>query len=153
MNIDKVEKSPFERLFQIGVVVKDMDRAIEQLTQLGLGPFKLKMPPPEARDTFRGKPFVPADRVLIKSTQMGNVELELIQPTKGASPHQEYLDAKGESIQHIAFAVNNLDSEVEKLTKKGASILLQSERKSQGGVAYLDLNAAGLIVELVKRPE
>jgi methylmalonyl-CoA/ethylmalonyl-CoA epimerase len=153
MNTDKEEKSPFENMFQIGVVVKDMDRAIEQLTQLGLGPFKLKMPPPEARDTFRGKPFIPADSVLIKSTQMGNVELELIQPTQGASPHKEYLDAKGEGIQHIAFAVKDLTSEVDKLTKKGASILLQSDRKSQGGVAYLDLNAAGLIVELVKRPQ
>jgi methylmalonyl-CoA/ethylmalonyl-CoA epimerase len=151
MNSNTNEKSPFDHLFQIGVVVRDMEKTIEQLTLLGLGPFKIKMPPPEARDVFRGQPFIPAERVLIKSTQMGNVELELIQPLQGASPHQEYLDEKGEGIQHIAFSVDNLENEVERLTKKGATVLLQSDRKSKGGVAYLDINAAGLIVELVRK--
>jgi methylmalonyl-CoA/ethylmalonyl-CoA epimerase len=153
MNRDKDERSPFEHMFQIGVVVRDMDKAIERLTQLGLGPFTLKMPPPDAREMFRGKPFVPAESVLIKSTQMGNIELELIQPLKGDSPHKEYLDEKGEGIQHIAFTVDDLDREVEKLTKKGVMMLFRSDRKYQGGVAYLDLNAAGIIVELVKHPK
>jgi methylmalonyl-CoA/ethylmalonyl-CoA epimerase len=151
MNTGNAEKSPFEHMFQIGIVVRDMGKAVERFTQLGLGPFKSKTPPPEARETFRGKPFVPAESVLIKSTQMGSVELELIQPTNGASPHKEYLEAKGEGIQHIAFAVEDLDGEVEKLTQKGAVTILRSDRKLKGGVAYLDLDASGLIVELVKR--
>ena len=151
MSTNTEGKTPFEHLFQIGVVVKDMDKAIERLKVLGLGPFTPKTPPPDAKEMFRGKPFVPAERVLIKATQMGNVELELIQPLGGASPHQEYLDRKGEGIQHLAFAVDDLESEVDKLTQKGAITLLRSDKKYGGRVAYLDLDVGGIIVELVKR--
>lgn len=144
------EKSPFANLIQIGVVVKDMDKAIERLSLLGIGPFYSKMPPPTAKSLFRSKPFVAAERVKIKAAKMGNAELELIQPLEGESPHKEYLQAKGEGIQHIAFAVEDLSDAVEKLTAKGSSIILEGRRADGGGVAYMDLDVGGIIVELVK---
>ncbi len=150
MSSEATEKSPFANLIQIGIVVKDMDKAIERLSMLGIGPFYPKMPPPTARSLFRGKPFVAAERVNIKAAQMGNAELELIQPLTGESPHREYLEAKGEGIQHLAFAVDDLNKAVEKLTAKGSDIILEGRREDGGGVAYLDLNVGGIIVELVK---
>ena len=145
-------ESTFSRLIQIGVVVRDMDQAIERLALLGVGPFTPKMPPPDVKEEFRGKPFIPRESVNIKATQLGNVELELVQPLKGESPHKEYLEAKGEGIQHLAFAVNDLDKEVQKLTEKGCTVLIRSPRRDGGGIAYVDLNAGGIIVELVQRP-
>lgn len=142
------EQSPFTRLIQIGVVVKDIDQAIERLSLLGIGPFYSKMPPPEATSLYRGQPFRAAGRVIIKASRMGNVELELIQPVEGGSPHKEYLDAKGEGIQHIAFHVDDLGNEVEKLTTQGCTMLLDGRREG-GGIAYLDLNVGGIIVELI----
>jgi methylmalonyl-CoA/ethylmalonyl-CoA epimerase len=153
MNTEKAENTAFKNLFQIGVVVKDMDQAIERLAELGIGPFKLNMPPAEAKEMFRGKMFIPNEGVLIKSARIGNVELELIQPVKGDSPHKEFLDAKGEGIHHVAFHVDDLDSEVDKLTEKGAEVLIRSDKKLKVGIAYLDLHASGLIVELVKHQE
>ena len=35
--------------------------------------------------------------------KMGSLEIELIQPLEGQSPHKEFLDSKGEGIHHIAF--------------------------------------------------
>jgi methylmalonyl-CoA/ethylmalonyl-CoA epimerase len=144
------EKSPFANLIQIGVVVKDMERTIERLSILGVGPFYSKMPPKNAESLYRGKPFVSAERVNIKACQLGNVELELVQPLEGGSPHREYLEEKGEGIQHIAFAVNDLRKATEALTDKGCTVLLKGERKDGGGVAYIDLAAGGITVELVK---
>ena len=143
-------QSAFNHLIHIGVVVRDMDRAIARLTVLGIGPFKPRVLPPENRETFRGKPFVPAERVTIQTTRIGNMELELIQPVAGASPHQEYLDAKGEGIQHLGFMVDDLNGSVERLIGAGSSVLLTSEFPGGGGVAYLDLGVADLIVELVQ---
>ena len=49
-----------------------------------------------------------------------------------------------------ALPLDNLGDEVEKLTERGCTILLDGRRDS-GGVAYLDLNVGGIIVELVGR--
>ena len=150
METNKTGKSTFSRLIHIGVVVRDMNKTIARLTALGIGPFKPRILPPDARETYRGKPFVPSKRVTIQTTRIGDMELELIQPIDGDSPHREFLDAKGEGIQHLGFMVDNLDEEVEHLTAQGSEILLTSQFKGGGGVAYLDLDAAGLIVELVQ---
>jgi methylmalonyl-CoA/ethylmalonyl-CoA epimerase len=146
-------KSTFTRFVHIGVVVKDMNKTIERLTALGIGPFKPRIVPPDAKETYRGKPFIPGERVKIQITQIGNIELELIQPIKGESPHQEFLEQKGEGIQHLGFFIDNLKEEVDRLTAEGSTIMLTSQFKGGGGVTYLDLNAAGLIVELVQPGE
>jgi methylmalonyl-CoA/ethylmalonyl-CoA epimerase len=140
----------FAHLVHVGLVVRDMKTTIERFTQLGIGTFKPRILPPDAKETYRGQPFIPSQRVAIQVTQIGNVELELIQPIDGESPHQEFLDQKGEGIQHLGFAVRNLEGDVNRLTAEGASVLLTSQFKTGGGVAYLDLDAAGLIVELVQ---
>jgi methylmalonyl-CoA/ethylmalonyl-CoA epimerase len=141
------EKSPFSKLIQIGVVVRDMDKAIEHLTSLGIGPFQPKIIPPNTKEWFHGEPL--NAKLDIKSTMLGDIELELIQPIEGDSPHKEFLDSKGEGIQHIAFAVDNLDKEVDQLTKKGASVLFGG-KMPRGGFAYLDLDVGGIIAELLQ---
>jgi methylmalonyl-CoA/ethylmalonyl-CoA epimerase len=143
-------KSTFTRLIHIGAVVRDMNKTIERLTALGIGPFQPRILPADAREQYRGKPFLPGKRVAIQITRIGDMELELIQPIDGESPHQEFLERKGEGIQHLGFMVDNLEEDVKRLTAEGSSIILTSQFKGGGGVAYLDLDAAGLIVELVQ---
>jgi methylmalonyl-CoA/ethylmalonyl-CoA epimerase len=150
MSTGKDQRRPFKQVFQIGVVVRDMDKAVERFTQLGLGPFKSFPPPASANSLFRGKRFVPDESFLLMKTQMGNIELELLQPLEAASPIKEFLDTKGEGIHHIGLFVDDLDAEVESLNKKGATTLLSSEMQGEGVQAYVDLNASGLVVELVK---
>ena len=145
--------STFTRMVHVGVVVRDMSKTIERLTALGIGPFTPRILPPDARETYRGKPFHPSERVTIQISQIGNLELELIQPINGESPHQEFLAQKGEGIQHLGFIVDDLAKEVRQLTNEGSGVVLTSEFKGGGGVAYLDLAAAGLIVELVQPGE
>jgi len=140
----------FSRLVHIGMVVRDMDKAVERFKALGIGPFKPRILPADARETYRGKPFAPAQRVAIQTAQIGDMELELIQPISGESPHREFLDQKGEGVQHLGFFVDDLKEDVERLTAAGSSVMLTSQFKGGGGVAYLDLDAAGLIVELVQ---
>ncbi len=140
----------FTQLMHVGLVVKDMKKAIERFAALGIGPFRELVLPPDAIETYRGKPFFPAECVTIQTARIGNVELELIQPIAGESPHKEFLDAKGEGIQHLGFFVKDLAADVKRLAGEGSSVLLTSQFKGGGGVAYLDLDAAGLIVELVQ---
>ena len=140
--------SPFSKLIQVGVVVKDLDKTVERLSSLGIGPFTPMPLPPDAEQWFRGKPL--DAKFKISGAKLGEIVLELIQPVEGESPHQEFLDTKGEGIQHIAFAVDNLDQEVAKLTKKGVDVLLKANLGNIR-VAYLDLGIGGLVMELLQR--
>jgi methylmalonyl-CoA/ethylmalonyl-CoA epimerase len=147
MGKDTAVESPFSRLIQVGVVVKDLDKAIERLMSLGIGPFTPMTIPDDAEQWFRGKPL--DAKFKISGARLGEIVLELIQPVEGKSPHQEFLDSKGEGIQHIAFAVDDLDREVARLTKQGVSVLLSANLRDVR-VAYLDLGVGGLVVELIQ---
>jgi catechol 2,3-dioxygenase-like lactoylglutathione lyase family enzyme len=138
------------KIMQIGLVVRDMKKAAEQLTALGLGPFIPKYLPPGSQGVFRGKTL--DARVDVQRSMIGNVELELCQPVSGKSAHQEFLDSKGEGIQHILFEVQDIEAELQRFTSLGATILLQVEFKG-GGLAYVDLNTCGFVVELIQLPK
>jgi methylmalonyl-CoA/ethylmalonyl-CoA epimerase len=141
--------STFNKVFQVGLVVRDHDKTIERLSLLGIGPFYDKILDPERKEWFRGQPM--NARFKISGAKMGDIELEVIQPVSGDSPHKEYLENQGEGIQHIACVVDDIEKEIDRLTKLGVSVLLRAKRPEGGGIAYLDLDAGGLIVELVQK--
>jgi methylmalonyl-CoA/ethylmalonyl-CoA epimerase len=143
-----VTESVFSEMLQVGVVVKDMEKTIERLTSLGFGPFESKIFPPDARQWFRGQPMNAKFKIF--ATQIGPIEFELIQPVEGKSPHREFLNRKGEGIQHIAFAIKDLDEEVNKLTRKGCKVELKANLQD-ANVAYMDLDIGGLVVELIQK--
>jgi Glyoxalase/Bleomycin resistance protein/Dioxygenase superfamily len=140
--------SAFSELIQVGVVVKDVEKTIERLTSLGFGPFEPKIFPPDAKQWFRGEPMDAKFKIF--ATRMGPVEFELIQPVEGKSPHREFLDRKGEGIQHLAFAVKDLAAEINQLTRKGSKVELKANLQD-ADVAYIDLNIGGLVVELIQK--
>ena len=138
------------RVMQIGLVVKDMDAAIAKFSAMGFGPFVPKLLPPDSKVIInRNASHFEVD---VQRSMIGNVELELCQPAAGDSPHQEFLDSKGEGIQHILFEVQDIEAELDRLTKVGATVILKIDFKG-GGLAYVDLNTCGFIVELIQLPK
>jgi methylmalonyl-CoA/ethylmalonyl-CoA epimerase len=148
---DSGEKSNFNNCTQIGVVVRDLEETIARLLAYGIGPFHTKMPPANAQEEFRGQPFTAQGRVLIKAVQLGNIELELIQPLAGDSPHLEFLKERGEGLHHLAFSVDNLNQTANELKEQGATPMLTAKFNGNPAVAYMDLNAAGIIVEMCQK--
>ena len=137
------------QLRQVGLVVKDIDKAVDRFSLLGFGPFQPKVLPPGVREWVKGREMR-AD-VNVSATMVGDVELELCQPRSGESPHRDYLESKGEGIQHVLFDVEDLEEELNRLSALGCTVLLRArfgEDDSAGGLAYVDLDASGLIVEL-----
>ena len=124
MEKGEAKKSPFSNIMQVGIVVKDINKAMEHFSSLGIGPFKVS--PRGAVPAYidlktRGKP---ADyKMEIRFAQVGNVEIELIQPLEGESIHKDFLEEKGEGLHHLGFSVDDLDGEEAKLVEQGFKVL------------------------------
>lgn len=145
------EKSPFLKIDHVGVIVRDMDRAIEHYRSLGIGPFKQWETDTRTDDNIETEPV--DFKIKIAMVQMGPVKMELIQPVEGESVQQKHLDSRGEGLNHVGFQVGDLDKELAELTKKGMQVILRVKRKTGGGVAYLDTQSeGGVIFEIVQPP-
>jgi catechol 2,3-dioxygenase-like lactoylglutathione lyase family enzyme len=138
------KKKSFAKLHHVGVVVKDIDKAIAYLEKLGIGPFRGEGGKKSFSIPFKGelhgKPA--AWTTTISNAKMGDVELELLEPTKGKQALKESLDKTGEGLHHIGFITDDLDAEIANLKKNGVSIwtkakgeFLYSNPTPLGGVA------------------
>jgi catechol 2,3-dioxygenase-like lactoylglutathione lyase family enzyme len=89
------ERSTFSSVHQIGVIVRDIDEAVAFYEDLGIGPFEApKGPAPIFDRQVYGKP-APDVKNRIGTTQMGAVQLELVQPVSGKSLQMEFLEKHG----------------------------------------------------------
>jgi len=139
-----MKKSPKGRLFgkldHVGVVVKNLEKAIAYYQSMGIGPF---VPNPSGLATDRKLYGKPANiRVKGAIAQMGPIKFELMQPVKGMSLQREFLLSKGEGINHISFIVENIGKEVAKMEKKGFKVISSGNHPS-GSFAYLDTHKKG----------
>ncbi len=113
----KEGKVKLGKLSHIGIVVRDLDKAVEYYGSVfGLGPFRTK--------TYELKSFIYRGktanaRVRAALADSGQVFIELVQVLEGETPHTEFLREKGEGIQHVAFLVRDLDEKLNELAKSG----------------------------------
>lgn len=144
-----------KRPVQIGIVVADRDQATKLLSSLfGIGPFRLVDWPdrPEAKFYYRGV----EERVRFKQAfvQLGDVEVELIQPLEGRSAYADFLSDTGGGIHHVLFEVKAIDPVLEELAKCGITVL-QSGTGIRPGTRWALLDTQkqlGFLVELRHRP-
>ncbi len=150
MKKNKQLESPFAKFHHIGVVVKDIDKAVEHFTSLGFGPFMT----PQLTITEgmqRGESLV--TKPIIKQAQVGGITLELLQPTQDESLAREFLESKGEGINHIGFSVDDIDTHANKLVKKGFKVIFSQKFEQGGGCAYLNTDkVGGILIELFSHP-
>jgi methylmalonyl-CoA/ethylmalonyl-CoA epimerase len=140
-------KSTFSNLWDIGVVVRDIDKTAKRLESLGMGPFIQPRPPAGDEGLFfHGKPLVSNFKALI--TKIGNIEFNLLQPDDKPSPWKDFLDTKGEGIHHLGFQVDDVEKEVNRLTSQGAEVILIGRIRGKMGAAYLDLKIGNILIEL-----
>lgn len=141
------EESPFYNLMHMGLVVDNIEEAMEALAKFGIGPFE-DCPALKGAPVFRGK--VSDASVKGMMTRFGDIEMELNEPIRGNTPQQEYRDSKGEGIQHIGFLVNDLEKESSYLTSKGINVMLSGAGEGEKW-NYFDMKTCGLIFQLTER--
>jgi methylmalonyl-CoA/ethylmalonyl-CoA epimerase len=81
----------------------------------------------------------------------GPNKIELLEATNPESPIAKFLEKKGEGIHHIAFDVENIIEEMDRLKKEGFSILNETPKKGADNklVAFLHPKGTnGVLIEL-----
>lgn len=133
----------------IGVVVRDMDRAVEYYSSIfGIGPFTVYEFAPK-KHWLREEPC--PMKLIVGHTMWGDVQLELLQPLEGKSLHKEFLDTQGEGLQHLAFHIPDYDKTFDKFIKAEFKPLTMAEtyHKVYGGwsrACYFDTRGVGGVI-------
>jgi methylmalonyl-CoA/ethylmalonyl-CoA epimerase len=81
----------------------------------------------------------------------GPNKIELLEATNPESPIARFLEKKGEGIHHIAFDVEDIESEIERLKEEGFVILNESPKKGADNklVVFLHPKSTnGVLIEL-----
>lgn len=146
--------SYFHKFTQVGVVVKDLNRSVKTLQEVfGIGPFRVvEWPPADRQDMVKyyyGKPgnFTPR----MAFADMGNAELELIQPLEGESIWADFLRTHGEGIHHIRFNVDDVHPVIAYLSQQG----IEPEQWGSGlrpGTNWVNFGSeerAGFVIEIM----
>jgi len=139
-------------LAQVALVVRDIEEAARRWADV------LGMPVPEiittapgdeVAQTYRGRPS--NARAKLAFFNLGQVQLELIEPLGGESTWQEVLDRKGEGFHHIAFWVEGMQKSVDFLRERGIPMIQRGDM-GEGQYAYFDAEARlGVTLELLER--
>lgn len=134
---------------QIGIVVKDIEKAINNYSEIFGITFPKVFVPDFSNKTYRGKP---SDfRIKVAFGMMGELQIELIQVLQGKTVYDEFLERNPEGLHHLGFDVKNIDERTAALQSLGIGVL-QSGEKVGAKFAYLDTEGiVGVMFELIER--
>jgi catechol 2,3-dioxygenase-like lactoylglutathione lyase family enzyme len=136
---------------QVAIVVKDIDKARNAWAQV-LG---VEVPEVSIAESHFSRPTLykgsPTDaKAKLAFFDMGNLQLELIEPMGGKSTWQDFLDTYGEGIHHIAFEVKGIDG-VEKRFELQGNPTVQLGGWDGGAYSYIDASKdLGCMLELLE---
>jgi methylmalonyl-CoA/ethylmalonyl-CoA epimerase len=104
------------KIEHIGIAVKDL-AASNQIFEdiLGVAPYKQEE--------------VASEHVLTSFFQVGESKIELLQATSPDSAIAKYLEKNKEGIHHIAFDVEDIFAEIERLKAKGYTLIHESPKE------------------------
>lgn len=126
------------KLEHIGIAVKSLGVSDELFAKL-LG-----------KESYK-KEKVEREGVVTSFYGTGESKIELLEASNPESPISKFIDKKGEGIHHLAFGVENILNEVERLKKEGFQFI--SEEPKEGAdnklVVFLHPKSTnGVLVEL-----
>ncbi|MDI3503349.1 MAG: methylmalonyl-CoA/ethylmalonyl-CoA epimerase [Candidatus Cloacimonadota bacterium] len=128
-----------KHISHIGIAVKDLAAGIAFYEKLGL--------------ILEGIEEVPSQKVRVAFLPCGDTRIELLEPTSEDSPIAKFIAKKGEGIQHLAFAVDDLPAALQKTEDAGIHLIDKAPRPGahNAEIAFLHpKSTGGVLIELCK---
>ena len=122
----------------IGIAVKDIKNSNEIFKKLfGNAHYKMER--------------VETENVETSFFMIGNTKIELLEASSGDSAIAKFIEKKGEGIHHIAFEVDNIESEMKRLKAEGFQLLSEEPKKGADNkrICFLHPKSTnGVLIEL-----
>jgi methylmalonyl-CoA/ethylmalonyl-CoA epimerase len=126
------------KIDHIGIAVRNLAESNELIRKLlGEAHYKIET--------------VDSEKVATSFFRVGESKIELLEATDPESPIAKYLEKRGEGIHHIAFEVDDIRAEIERLEKEGFIPLNREPKRGADNkwVAFLHPKSTnGVLVEL-----
>lgn len=127
-----------KKIEHIGIAVKSLQHSNEMYTKLlGKQPYKTEA--------------VASEGVTTSFFEMGDSKIELLEATKEDGPIAKFLEKRGEGIHHIAYAVDDIKAEMNRLKSEGFTILNETPKKGADNKWVVFLHpktTGGVLIEL-----
>lgn len=101
--------------------------------------------------TFEGVEVVADQKVKVGFFRVGDVRLELLEPTDPTSTVQQFIEKKGEGLHHIAYTVEKIEDRLAELKAGGIRLIDETPRAGahHTRIAFLHPKASsGILTEL-----
>jgi methylmalonyl-CoA epimerase len=129
------------RIDHVAIAVTSMQDALRTFKELwGLEPDRVEQ--------------VASDKITEAMLPVGDSHLQLLEPTAPDSTVAKFIERRGEGLHHIAVQVENIETVLEHLRSRGATLIDQTPRIGGGGhrVAFVHPKTTnGILIELVER--
>lgn len=102
-----------KKIDHIGIAVKNLEKSKDLYQKL----FQI--------DDFQ-MDYVESQLVNVASFHIGEVKIELLEPSSSESTIAKYLEKKGEGIHHIAFESSDIESELNRIQNAGFQAIHES---------------------------
>jgi catechol 2,3-dioxygenase-like lactoylglutathione lyase family enzyme len=140
----------FNRLHHISIVVHDVQKAQAFYESIGIGPW-VDYPPMKEYVKINVPDENGFYNLKIKCTQIGAVQLQLVEPGLGQSLYKDHLEKKGEGVFHIGFEVDDISATDARLEDLNLKVLSSGRRENGSGFSYLDTASGAGVVLLVRQ--
>jgi methylmalonyl-CoA/ethylmalonyl-CoA epimerase len=122
------------KIDHIGVAVKNLDESLKFYALLGVTPSHIEV--------------VESQKVKTAFLTVGDVHIELLEPTSPDSPVAKHLEKRGEGMHHIAYEVNDVASALSALTAGGAQLIDQAPKDGAHNmlVAFIHPKSSGSVL-------
>jgi methylmalonyl-CoA/ethylmalonyl-CoA epimerase len=128
------------KIDHLGIAVRNLDEAT--------GPYRLLGIKQVGEDEL-----ITSQNVKVRALHVGESLLELLEPTSPESPIATFLEKRGEGLHHVAFRVERLEAEIQRLLKENAQFISTEPRAGRAGTKVVFLHpkwAKGVLIELVE---
>jgi methylmalonyl-CoA/ethylmalonyl-CoA epimerase len=130
-------------------------RPVQAVNHIGIAVRSIEAQRPFYEETlgaiFEGVEDVPSQQVRVAFFRIGDVRLELLEPTDLAGPVARFLEKRGEGLHHIAFTVEKLEDRIAELKQAGVRLIDDSPRPGAHHmrIAFLHPSStSGVLTEL-----
>ncbi|MCB0426394.1 MAG: methylmalonyl-CoA epimerase [Mangrovimonas sp.] len=127
-----------KKIEHLGIAVKNLDESNKLFEKLlGVSHYKIEE--------------VESEGVKTSFFQVGETKIELLEATRLESPIAKFIEKKGEGIHHMAFDVEQIESEIERLTGEGFQVINDSPKNGADNKRIVFLHPKttnGVLIEL-----